>query len=815
MLKNYLKVAFRSLIKQRVYSIINITGLSVGIASALLIALYVQYEFSYDKYVPNSDNIYKMALERKYPNHSTYYAVVPHSYSEVIAADIPEIKQVARLTAPNNNVLVTYNDSTTEKKTFEENFVASADSNFFKIFQLPFARGSAETALRNPNDLVITENVAKRYFGDVNPLGKTLDVGGNNPLVVTGVIKDLPENSHFRFDFVRNISGIPFFRRDNFTGFSAHMYLELDPQADPEAVVAKIPKLVDTYAAAQIEQNLHKSWADYKKEGNGYRYFLQPLTEIHLDPTNIEAKMEPGGSLTFMYFLISIALLLVLIACINFMNLATARSAERAREVGVRKTMGSQKGQLVGQFLAESTMLSVIAMLLSLLIIQLSLPFFNDLTEKHLQFNFSLAVAAGLAGLAILIGFLAGSYPAFVLSAFNPVMVMKGNFHGSKSGNWLRNGLVIFQFSISIILIVGTLVVQQQMQFLQNKSLGFDKEQMLVIDRVFALDRERQKTLVEEVRQLPEVIAAAGSAALPGRQGDFFGLLFQPEGSSEILTTKSMVIADDMAETLGLELVEGNWFSAGRQDSLNIVLNESAVKTMGLQNPVGLKLANVQQRPEGNVTFMFTVIGVVKDFHFQSLRDQITPLVLINAENFGGRFGLVMARIKAGQNEAAIAAIEQKWKIIAPDQPFKFLFLDENFNANYKAERQAGKLFAVFAGLAILVACVGLFGLSAYTAHLRTKEIGIRKVMGATVASTVMLLARDFTRMVLIAFVIAVPAAWFLVKQWLDGFAYRVELSIGVFFLAGFITIMIAWLTVSFQTIKTSLLNPVRSLRSE
>jgi putative ABC transport system permease protein len=353
------------------------------------------------------------------------------------------------------------------------------------------------------------------------------------------------------------------------------------------------------------------------------------------------------------------------------------------------------------------------------------------------------------------------------------------------------------------------------MQYLQSKSLGFDKEQMLVIERVNALSRESANTFVEEVRSLPEVMAAAGSASLPGRQRDFFGNQFQPEGSSEILTTKTMLIADDLAETIGLELVEGSWFSKDRQDSLTILLNETAVKTMGLQNPIGLKLLNVQQRREGNITVAFTIIGVVKDFHFQSLRDPITPLVLINSENFGGGFGLAMARIKAGENTAAIAAIEQKWKQVAPDQPFKYLFLDENFNANYKAERQAGNLFAVFAGLAILVACVGLFGLSAYTAHLRTKEIGIRKVMGASVASTAILLARDFTRMVIIAFVIAIPASWFLAKQWLDGFAYRVEITIGIFVLAGFTTILIAWITVSFQAIRTALLNPVQSLKSE
>lgn len=814
MLRNYLKVAIRSLLHQRIYSVINILGLSVGIASALLITLYVQYEFSYDKSFANVDHIYKMALERKYPNHSTYYAVVPHSYSEAIQHDLPEVKQVTRLTAPNNNVLVTYKNAQGEAKAFEENFVSAADSNFFTFFNIPFVKGSAVNALKNPNDLVITEATAERYFGKEDPIGKTLEFFGN-AFKVTGVCQNVPDNSHFKFDFVGNLEFIPFYKQISYTGFSAHMYLELGSANDYQSVESKFPKLVDTYAAAQIERNLGKSWEDYKKEGNGYRYFLQPLTSVHLDPTNIEAKMEPGGNLEFIYFLICVAVLLVVIACINFMNLATARSAERAREVGVRKTMGSMKGQLVAQFLSESVLISLLATGLAVVIIQVALPFFSQLTEKNLTFQFNPVLAAGLLALALLVGFLAGSYPAFMLSGFDPVVVMKGNFTGNRKGAWLRNGLVIFQFTISIILIVGTVVVQRQMQYIQHKSLGFDQEQMLVVERAFALDPHKAKTLMEEVRQLPQVIAAGGSASLPGRPGDFFGAFFQPEGSSEILTVKSMVIADDMAETLGLELLEGKWFSQTTNDSLNILVNEAAVKTMGLKNPVGLKLSSVQQGPQGNVTIFYTIIGVVRDFHFQSLRDQITPLVIQNTEAFQGNIAYLMARIKPGEFEAAIAAIESRWKTIAPEQPFHYVFLDENFNANYKAEKQSGKLFAVFAGLAILVACVGLFGLSAYTSHLRTKEIGIRKVLGASVGGVVMLLARDFTRMVLIAFLIAVPASWYLMKLWLEEFAYRIDLSPGIFLLAGLLTVLIAWMTVSFQTIKAAILNPVRSLRSE
>ncbi|MBS1542894.1 MAG: ABC transporter permease [Bacteroidetes bacterium] len=814
MFKNYLKAAFRSIIKQRVYSGINVVGLSVGIASALIISLFVQYEFSYDKFYPDASSIFKVALERKYPGHSSFYAVVPHSYSDAILQNIPEVKEVTRLTGAVNNILVTYKDPKGEQKAFEENFVLSADSNFFSFFQIPFARGEASKVLVTPNDVVITQRVAKRFFGQEDPVGKTLEIFGNN-FKVTGVCLDPPDNSHMKYDFVTNLAGIPFYKRENYTGFSAHLYLKLrDPQS-AEAVESKIPKLVDMYAAAQIERELGKSWADYRKEGNGYRYFLQPLTSIHLDPTNIEAKMEPGGSIRVMYFLISVAILLVLIACINFMNLATARSSERAREVGVRKTMGSSKHQLVLQFLSESVIISAIATLLALVIVQLTIPFFNQLTERNLELSFPLSTILALAGSTLLIGMLAGVYPAFVLSGFNPILVMKGKFSASSKGAWLRSTLVIFQFAVSIILIVSTIVVQKQMNFMQKKSLGFDKEQMLVVERVFSLSPDRTHTLLEEVRKLPQVRAAACSNSLPGNEGDFFGNFFKPEGSSEILTTKTMVVADDLPETLGLELSAGKWFAEGTQDSLNIVLNESAVKTMGIANPVGMRLENVQRNQDGSRSVYYTIIGVVKDFNFLSLKDAITPLVIESNETFGRNVPatFLLARIQPGQYEAAISAISAKWKEIAPEQPFRYVFLDENFDANYKSEQQVSRLFAIFSGLAIFVACVGLFGLSAYTAQLRIKEIGIRKVLGASVQGVVGLLAKDFAKMVLIAFIAAIPVSWYLMKQWLGGFAYRIELSPWIFLAAGVLTVMVAAFTVSFQTIRAATTNPVNSLK--
>lgn len=435
MFKNYLKVAFRSLIKQRTYSIINIVGLSVGIASCLLIVLFVADEFSYDHFHEKSGRIYKVALERKYPNHSTYYAIIPHSYADVMQQDFPEVESVLHMGGPFNNVVVNYTNAKNEVKQFEENFIMAADSNFFDLFSIKLLRGDAKSALTNLSDVVVTEATATRYFGSDEPVGKTLRLF-NQDFKVTGVCENIPDNSHMKFDFLLKWDD-QFFggQESNFITFSAHVYILLKPGSDATVLEAKFPKMVDTYASAQIEADLGKSWEDYKKEGNGYRYFLQPLTAIHLDPTNIEAKMKPGGNINYVYFLVSVAILILVIACINFMNLATARSSERAREVGVRKTMGSMKGQLVSQFLVESILLSMLATGLALFIVNLSLPNFNDLAGKHLTFNFTPQIIFGIALVSIFVGFLAGSYPAFVLSAFNPVIVMKGNFSSNAKGS--------------------------------------------------------------------------------------------------------------------------------------------------------------------------------------------------------------------------------------------------------------------------------------------------------------------------------------------------------------------------------------------
>ena len=814
MLKNNLKIALRSLLKQKIYTIINVLGLAVGIASCLLIVLFIQNEFSYDKFFQDHDRIYRMVLERKYPTHSTFYSIIPNSFEGVIRRNFPEVEESTNAFGF-QNFSMSYKNERDEVSQFDEDFVLAVDSNFLKMFSFKLLKGNPDKVLRQANEMVITQEMSRRYFGEVDPIGKII-TAGQQEFKISGVIEDVPQNSHLKFSSLLSVITFPFTARENFISFSSYTYFRLKPGSDPAAMEAKIPKVVDTYAAAQIEKNLGKSWADYSKEGNGYRYFLQPLASIHLDPVNLEAKMKPGGNRTSVYIMISVAILILLIACINFMNLATARSSERAREVGVRKVMGSFRQQLVAQFLTESFVLSATGVALAVALIYLLLPIFNNLIDKQLTIPVTPTTIIALVLLAGFVGLLAGSYPSLVLSSFNPVVVLKGKFTGSHKGKWIRNGLVIFQFWISIILMIGTLVIQQQMKFMSEKSLGFDSDQVLVVERGFGLEAPMVKTMIEEIKRMPEVVSVAGSFAIPGRESDYFGIQFQPEGSSEILTTKSMVIADGLAEVLGFELVEGRWFSEEMNDSLNVILNEAAVKVMSLENPIGRKLIDIQERPEGNIAVPFTVVGVVKDFNFISLRDKVTPLAIQSNEAFGRAAQYFVTRVKAGQIPDAIHAIETKWKELVPAEPFKFSFLDENLDAQYKSERQSGKLFAVFSGLAIFVSCIGLFALSAYITSLRTKEIGVRKVLGSSVAGVVILLSKDFTKMILIAFILAVPVAWYVMEHWwLQNFAYRINISLWIILVSGLSALMIAWITVSYQSIKAAIQNPVGSLRSE
>lgn len=817
MLKNYLKIALRSLLKQRIYSLINLTGLAVSIGACLLITLYVKHELSYDRFWPDADRIFKVALERKYPNHATYYASVPHSYAQSMERDFPEVESTLLMQGPADDMVVNYKVGETEVKTFEEDHFIWVDSAFFSFFDLTLIKGDKSTALSVPDQIILSEAMANKLFGNEDPIGKVL-YGGFGECKVTGVYQNLPDNSHLRADFIASFAGRQLRQEINYISFDSHTYVKLKPGSDAKALEAKFPEMVNTYASGQIERELGQSWEDYKKAGNGYRYFLQPLTGIHLDPTNIEFQVTPSGNIKYVYALIFIGVLILAIACINFMNLATARSAERAREVGVRKVMGSYRDQLIIQFLVEAFLLALMSTALAVALAALVLPGFNDLIQKQLHLALGTDVVVGLLGFALLVGLLAGLYPAFVLSSYNPVVVMKGNFSGSSKGAWLRNGLVVFQFVISIVLIVGTIVVGEQMEFIRNKDLGFNTEKVLIIERAWSLEGKFE-TFADEIRRIPQIKSVAGTSSRVGNRDDYFGQMFQPEGSNEVLTVKSMIMDDEFGQDIGFTLKEGRFFSRESNDSLHVLLNETAVKTIGLADPVGRKLSNsdlFRGDTARQKTRMFTVIGVLKNFHFQSLRDEITPLVIFSRDAIARpNLPYMAVRLQAGEAQSAIAQIESKWREFVPGKPFRYQFLQDNLNQGYLDDERSGKLFTVFSTLAIVIACVGLFGLSAYTASRRTKEIGIRKVLGASVSGVVFLLSKEFTKLVGVAFVVAIPISGWMMKEWLSTFAYRIELGPTAFVAAGLTALAIAWLTVSYQSIKSALMNPVNSLRSE
>ena len=809
MIKNYLKIAFRSLIKNKAYTIINILGLAFGLGCCIMILLYVQDETSYDEFYENGDDIYRMVLERKYPDHSTNYAIIPDGFSAVVPEEIPEVKQSTRLLGfPGFSNIVKYED-----KIFEEYYMFSADSNFFSVLDFELIQGDPKEVLLNPNTMILTETTARKYFGDENPVGKTIEVN-NNPTEIVGVMQDVPENSHIKFDFLSSTTNFGFLNNPNYISFSSYTYLELEDGADPAVVESKMHDVVEKYASGQIEQRLGMSFAEYQEAGNGYIYSLQPIGDIHLT-SNMDAEIKPNGNIMYVYIFISIAGFILLIAGINFVNLATAKSAERAKEVGLRKVMGSDRLHLVFQFLTESTFITFVSLFLGVAFIQLALPFFNELAGKTLElglFTNQLTIPA-LFLFVLLVGVLAGLYPAFYISSLQPVEVVKGKFKSQSKGKWLRNGLVVFQFAISMILISGTLVVYNQMEYMQTKRLGFEKENVLVLERLGSLDNPEQ--FKNAVLNIPSVSEAAGTSAMPGT-GYFFGAQFRAPGNPEVLTTKSIAVDDLYLETMGIELAEGRTFSEDYNDTLNVILNKVAVDAFGLENPIGATVMHSSNDQQGNpISVSYTVIGIVDDFNFESLRTTVTPLAIFSSEsNNGGVFNLAV-RFTSTNIPETVAQVESLWKDYAPGEPFLYSFLDNDLDMMYEAEAVSGKLLAFFSILAIIIACVGLFGLAAYMAYQRTKEIGVRKVLGASTTGIVLLLSKEFTKLVGVAFVLAVPVAYFLMKNWLGNFAYQTELSVWTFILSGILALMVALLTVSWQSIKAALTNPVDSLKTE
>ncbi len=805
MWKNYLKTGIRSLLRTKAYSIMNIMGLSVAMACSVVILLYVKHEVSYDKFYPEGDRIYRMVLERIYPAHVNFFAVIPSGFAEAVSNEIPEVEGATRLIGqPNFRQLVKYEDN-----TFEEGYIFIADSNFVELLGLEMLKGDPKNALKNVGTIVISESTALKYFGDVDPIGKNMEIDGNS-VEVRGVMSDIPNNSHIRADFLLSATGLQFLQIPNYLGFSSYTYLKLAEGTDPRNVEAKIPAVVKKYASGQIERQLGISYQEYMQAGNGYNYFLQHIGDIHLH-SKLESEIKPNGNILYVYLFLSIALFIIIIACVNFVNLATTRSTDRAKEVGMRKVMGSSKGNLVFQFLTESVLVALISCVLAMFMVKLFVPVFNDLAQMQLAFGFvNLDLMALFLAIAVFTGLLAGLYPAFYISALKPTVVMKGAFKTSAKGLWIRNSLVVFQFFISIVLIASTLVVYKQMHFIQNKQLGFDKENLMVIDRVNVI--EDPESFRSHLLTLPEVSASSVSSTLPG--GLHFGVQFQIPGQQDILTTKSIVGDDHFLKTLGIKIVEGRGFSEDYNDSLSVILNKAAVAVLDLEDPIGAKLRRTDNGNNEPQLLEFTVIGISDDYNFESLHQEVTSLAIFSME--GQPFAQnISLRLSSTNMHSTIDKIKSMWDDFAPDQPFIFAFLDSNLDALYRAEKVSAKLMGLFAMIAVIIACVGLFGLVAFTINQRKKEIGIRKVLGSTITNVVILLTKDYAKLVIAAFVIAAPVAWILMNNWLENFAYRIDIGPGLLIVAGLLAAIIAILTISYLSIKAALANPVNSLRSQ
>jgi putative ABC transport system permease protein len=805
-----LKVALRNLWKRKLFSVINVVGLSVGIACFFLITVHVLDEFSYDNFHEDADNLYRVALERIYPDNVVFYAVIPHSIPVAMQDDLPEIEDMTRFMRLPNEVVFRYGD-----QTFEEDKIFFVDKNFFEFFNLSLIEGDPEQVFSSPNSLVMTAETAIRYFGDEDALGKRISTP-QGEFLVSGVCENVPRTSHMEFDFVGNIELLGFTRQPNYASFSVYSYIRLRDGASPDTIEAKMPDLVERYAAGQIQARSGISYQEYVAAGNGYNYFLQPIGDIHLT-SHLTNEIKPNGNIVYVYILIAIALFLIVIACINFMNLATARAVQRAREVGIRKIVGSLRGSLIRQFLMESLMVSLVSMVFAAVFIQLILPVFNQLAGKQLEIDFlrSPVFLLGLLALGIGVGLLAGSYPAFVLSAYRPATVLKGRFSTSRKGVRLRNILVIFQFAISIILISMTLMVSRQMSFMQNKDMGFDEENLLVIERAYSLGNQAE-AFKQEALAIPGVLDIAGSNTVV-QGGFYYGVMFQAQDDPEVKTNRAITIDDDYVRTLGIEIVDGRPFTREFDDSWNVLINEATIREFGWTDPVGKKVKRIGDpgEPVGD----YTIVGVFRDFHYNSLHEDIDSFALFSFDGVPERqrnnYPLLNVRFRPENVRSVLGALEEAWNKFAPEQPFSSYFLDDKLAELYHNEQTSGQIFGIFSILAIMIASIGLFGLSAYSAELRTKEIGIRKVLGSTAAKIVVLLSKDFARLILIAFVFALPAAYYVMHSWLQNFSFRIGIEVWIFLLAGAAALLIAQLTISFQAVKAAGTNPSETLKFE
>jgi putative ABC transport system permease protein len=798
MFRNYLHIALRNIKSHKGYSLINVLGLAIGMACCILITSYVLYELSYDKYHENAGRIYRLKSDAQIGDNHLQIPKSSPPMAAYMVENFPEVLNATRLREL-GNVPLRYREN-----QFYEGRIFYADVSFFDIFTSPLLKGDPKTALKTAYTAVITEDFARKYFGSEDPIGKVMTIDENVDLTITGVISNVPRNSHFVFDMLCSFETHAQNNRKNMVNWLSlnyYTYIMVQKGSDPKTLEQKLPDMITSNAG-----NILKA---VKGE---LKLSLQPLTSIHLF-SRLEQEISATSNIAYVYIFSAIALFILFIACMNYMNLATARSAKRAQEVGMRKVLGAHRAKIIRQFLGESFLISSISCVIALLFVEVALPLFRSVSGINLRINYLEYpwLIPGLLGLTIVVGLVAGSYPAFFLSSFQPIRILKGSLGTGTANTRFRGVLVIVQFTISIVLIIGTIITFNQLRYMRNTALGFDEEQILIVPISDESTVESLLPFKEELKNHSGVFNVAASSHVPG-QTTYYNP-FLPEGFTreQMIWMGQLNVDTDFIPTMGIELLAGRNFSSELKtdQTRSVIINETTAKRFGWDNPVGKTIGELS---ESGGILKRPVIGVVKDFHIESLHREIGPLLITNNTEW---LNTLSIRVAMDNIPEILGFLREKWRQHNPLRPFRYFFLDESFDAQYRADERLSKIFSYFSILAIFIACLGLFGLASYTAEQRTKEIGIRKVLGATLSGIVKLLTKEFSKWLLVANVIAWPVAYLAMRKWLQGFAYRTTIEFYIFVLSAVIALAIALLTVSYQALRAAKADPVKSLRYE
>ena len=811
MIKNYIKLAFRNLINYKGFTLINILGLSFGLVCTIFISLFVYNEITFDKFHENSKQIYRVGVNGKMGGEELNQAITAAPMAEALINEFPEISNVVRLYWSGGR-LFKYGDNEFNEPQEELMF---ADSTFFDIFSFNVLKGDPETALDNPFSIILTEKYAEKYFGDEDPIGKSMRVENDTTLVeVTAVIENCPPNSHFHFNMIGSLVTLDQSRRQNWVSHNFYTYIELVPGTDSEALPEKLNGLIEKYIGPQINQMLGISIEQFYEQGNSFGYNIQNIEDIHLHSKR-QYEIEQNGNMGYVKIFSIIALLILLVACINFMNLATARSARRAREVGIRKLVGSKRIHLIYQFLTESTVLSIISLIIAVIIVKMLMVNFNNLLGTSLIFNpfSSIVIIAILLGLAIIVGFISGTYPAFVIASFKPIKVLKGKIHAGAKSGLLRSILVTGQFTVTIIILLATVIVFRQLSFMQNKDLGFQKENVLAVKRLDILGNQME-AFKYELKNHANIINVANSSHIPGTIFSNNAHFLEGKTFNDIYLLMQTNVSYEFLDVLGMEMSDGRFFSRDYPtDSVGVVINEEAIKMLELENPLEARF--MFPGNDGEVQYL-PVIGIVKDFHFESMHIDINPVIMYFMRgNYGG---YLLIKLSENNKQETVQYVKQTWDEFFPDNPIDYVWLDNEFDKIFKPEKQTSQILIVFSLFSILISCLGLFGLISFTTSQRTGEIGIRKAMGSSIGEIVLLLFRETFVLLSIATFIAIPS-FFIAKNWLQDFAFSFNFGPGVFaaylLVIALLTLIIALLTVTFQSVKAASASPADSLRHE